>query len=122
MQTNSTRRTLEPLTNPSPYHRSFIPPSPPRSLSLWYFLHAYQWLLQGFGTVRHSTLYSNNPLWDIWNSFFFPCLALYFCSARDLKRQFEIQKELAMRETERGEEKHGNGNKFYHLIRVDFDD
>lgn len=96
-QANSTHRTLEPLTNPLlvTVLLFFHPPTPPspRSLSLWYFLHAYQRLLQGFGPVRHSTLYSNNPLWDIWNSVFSPCLALYFCSARDLKRQFEIQNE-----------------------------
>lgn len=77
---------------PSPYNRSFILPSP---LALFLFGISFMHIsgccrdLVLSVTVR-STLIIH---FGIFGILFFPRLALYFCSAHDLKRQFEIQKQ-----------------------------
>lgn len=113
----------------SSYHISFIlcaAPSPPLALVLFgtSFMHicgCHRDLV--LSVTARSTLIIHFRIFGIL--FFSPslCLARYFCSARDLKRQFGTQNYCVLNSDPGGDlivcdvdTKCGNGNQFDHLI------
>lgn len=111
------------VTNkPSPYHRSFILPFP---VALFLFGISFMRISGCCGDLVLSVTARSTLIihFGIFGILFFPPVSPSISALLvTWKGCLKYKKNWQCVRRKHGEEKHGNGNKFYHLIHVDFGD